>query len=987
MKTKNLKYSLVTLMSLIMTLASCSQLQIHNVKGALKDSNVQTNQKETSADGIKSTADEKEPSDLNIYLAYDGAKTDRDYVWGWSEDPSLPGSLFPVADVSPVTFEKTGDIKFIPVYLKFGQKYASWTNWSDKVTTDPTSSFELSADSIFTGLLFRDASGDKKDARGDLMIDPSKVVVDSNGQRNIYIDDTKGVFYSIDTFPVTNIDTASYQEKVLDDKSVKRTIEVSVKKGRDLTKEINPNNPFFLDLCLRQYKYVDGQKTIMKTIRFDQNDYTLKSDYASFTPLIDGPLDLRFKYELAMRPELGADVAPLADIDLLSYYSSYQFDQTYYTNEKLGAFVVGDTTVFKIWSPSASFVKLNLYQDQAKNELTSYDMKRSEKGVFSIAIQGNLNGWYYTFDINNYGDWTTDVPDPYAYSSNANGKKSMVVDFNTVNTEAYRKETNWAPKVKNYAGVTIMEMHTRDFTSNASWNGTEANRGKFNGLHESGTKLANGTATGFDYVKQLHQNGLTHVQILPAYDFASVDETKLDDPDYKAKPYGGIYNWGYDPQQYNAPEGSYSSNPNNGLARVNEFRDFVDAYNKEGVGVVMDVVYNHMPSQTGASFESVFPGYYFRSIHNSGAGADVASQRGMVRKFIVDSVIGWAKNYHISGFRFDLMGLLDMDTMVAVRKALDQIDPNILLYGEGWSMYGGDSNYGKRHYDMATQGNINTAGENWFGAFNDDYRDSVSGGNTSPDQTGYIQQALGYAGADVGINDLQRGKIYYGLSGTYYTGNTGRFTYSPSSSDGIGASIAYFECHDNMTLYDRFAISRKDANVNVNKEVIMANDNLMGALSSAFFQIGQDFGKSKRITDKKYLVEGKYYEDPLAKGSAWYSHDSYNLSDAINSVNWNLLDTNKDISDAFREALRRRSTIASQLGDTYSCNDFYDKGKFTTDLALSGQPNGNKYVLSYKLTLADGKNLYFGQNFSNADVTLDGVDISIPSGKAVSVIK
>lgn len=939
------------------------------------------------ADGAaKSTASETEAGDFNIYLSYDGERTDRDYVWAWNrEDSTIPGALFPISSSEYVTFSNiSDDIQFLALHLNFDTVYECWTTWTDDVTSTPTSTFSITEDVYWTGLLFRDSSGDKKDAKGDLIIDKSKVQKDSNGNISIWVDDAKGVYYSEADFPVTPVDTCTYKE-LNNGETTTYTAQVKAKSKYNLTQFFNER---YTDYVLRKYRYEGGVKKYARSVFIDKTSSTLESDKATLVLKTSEPLDLTYKYSLSAQFEKGGPFSDLADLDFGKYYSSRNFELKYYTKEKLGAYTKNGVTVFKVWSPTANAMTLNLYKDADTKKVTKYEMKKSEKGVFAVALVGNLHSYYYTFDVNNYGDVEKDVPDPYAYSSNTNGKRSMVVDFDKVHegSTQYSTETQnkWAPDSSNYAGVTIMEMHTRDFSSSSSWNGSEANRGKFTGLYESGTKLNDGTKTGFDYVKDLKQSGLTHVQIMPAYDFASVDETKLNDAAYKAKASGGIYNWGYDPQQYNAPEGSYSTNPNDGNSRVNEFATFVEEYNKAGVGVIMDVVYNHMPSSTGTPFELMFPGYYFRGKSSSGAGTDLATQRGMVRRFIVDSVVSWATNYHISGFRFDLMGLFDMATMKEVRKALNEVDPNILVYGEAWSMFGGDPYYGTRHEDMATQGNLNSAGEDWVGAFNDDYRDALPGKNNDTSQRGYVQMALGYAD---GAWDAQKlDKIYYGLSGTYWTGDTGRPTYNNSAlaKSSIGASVAYVECHDNLTLYDHYMLSRTASMTesDIHKEVIMTNDNLLSSLSTAFFQIGQDFGKSKKVTDAKLMVSGTYYEDPFTEGVV-YSHNSYNSSDAVNQIDWNLLKTNNDISTSFRTALKRRSTIAGQLGDSYNCIDFYQKGNFTAKLI------DNQGVITYSYVVNDGtgkKTYYFGQNFTGTDVYYSQVGKNIPAYGTVAEI-
>lgn len=959
---KNKYISLLALLGSSLLLTSCISYQT-SLKNQPKPA---VNKVAQTASSFKSTADEVEPTDVNIYVYSTKPASERNWIWAWSDQESLPGSLFPVSFAPQVTFEQLGEeFKFTPVYLKFNTAYSAQNNWSGSAET----SFTVTQDNFFTGLIIRNEDGSSKST--DNAIDLSKALVDDKGQRNIYIYEGKSVVYSLADFPTSPIESATYNE-IRDPatQEVIPSIQMTAKPGKNMS-DVLTQEILARGLVIRGYvTNADGSTTGKDRNVVDVSKIKIEGSTATLFFRINRSLNPQYKYQIQYTPVAGGDYDVLADVSLLSYYSSNAFDEKYHTNKKLGSYVANDnTTVFRLWTPSASSVTLNLYQDQGSKNRTPYLMTRDENGVYEIALQGNLHGYYYTFDIDNYGIVDKDVPDPYANSSNANGLKSMVVDFNKINSPEFIAQKTWAPKIDgNYAGVTIMEMHTRDFTSDASWNGNSTNKGKFAGLTEEGTSLADGTKMGFDYVKDLKAKGLTHVQIMPAYDFASVDETKLDDPTYQQKAIGGIFNWGYDPQQYNAPEGSYSSNPQDGWTRVQEFHDFVDTYNKAGLGVVMDVVYNHMPQQAGTAFERVFPGYYFRSKHSSGAGVDIASQRGMVRQFIVDSILGWAKNYHVSGFRFDLMGLLDRDTMQYIRQEVDKVDPNILIYGEGWDMFQGDPDYGTRHSALATKGNVDKMGEDWVGLFGDEYRDAVAGKNNDPSATGYVQNVLN--GGSIDKQTLDR--MYFGLTGTYYQGDSNATTYSSSSSDGIGASLAYIEVHDNMTLWDHFSVSRTSADIDVAKEVSMANDSFLSALSPAFFQLGQDFGRSKAFKDGKFKVNNGYYTDPIDP-TVFYSHNSYNLSDEINGIDWTLLNKNSSVKQSFDAALQRRSTLAPRLGKSYSVTDFYEptKGNFQANLLNDPQ------VISFSLRLADGKTYYYGQNFSGVEKTFPGINQKI----------
>ncbi len=917
-----------------------------------------------------STADETEPGNFNVYFRSNIDRQYRNYVWAWNTEADI-SALFPMSSAEAVTFPELNDdsLTFLPLYLNYGKEYSGLSAWSSG--TDIT--FQIDAKNFFTGFVFRDETGSNNYKTKDFVLEPEKFQPEEDGTINIYIDEDKGVYYNLAEFPTSPIDSVKYGEEEVDGTLVPY-IEITPKSGKDLLQDIGDVST----LTLGRYNYIDGVKTTRATLRFDADKSILESDYGKLYLRDPSPLSLTYHYELMQSLGEGR-TSSAGDVSFLRYYSSEEFDAQYATDKKLGAFVNGDATVFRLWSPTATSVTLNLYPESQGEDVAEYRMVKDENSVFEIALQGNLSGYYYTFDILAFGSTSTDVADPYAFSSNANGRRSMVVDFASLEgADEFAAETDFTPEYENASGVTIMEMHTRDFSMSDSWNGSQENRGKFHGLIEEGTTVSQDGVTrktGFDYVKELKDLGLSHVQIMPSYDFGSVDEDRIDDPEYNSLPYNGAYNWGYDPQQYNAPEGSYSSDPNDGYARVQEFRDFVSTYNENGIGVVMDVVYNHMPAQSGSTFEDVFPGYYFRTENYSGAGADIASQRTMVRKFIVDSVVSWVENYHVSGFRFDLMGLLDLDTMIAVREALDAIDPDILVYGEGWSMFGGDEDYGERHTDMAVQGNIAKMGESFVGAFNDDFRDAISGGNTNPDAYGFVQDALD----GDNFNSQAKTRLYYGLSGTYYVGDSGRFTYSWDSSDGLMSSIAYAECHDNMTLYDKFSISTANLD-KVDDEVIMANDTVLGVLSPSFFQLGQDFGRSKKITDEKYLVSGSYYEDTKhGLENVWYSHNSYNLSDDINAIDWTNLITKSNIKERFDEALSRRHENSLLMGDTYSCSDFNNANRGGYRQNLYEENN----VLSYSLQ-CEGGVYYFVQNYTDSDYTIPGTSVVVPKGEVVT---
>ena len=358
--------------------------------------------------------------------------------------------------------------------------------------------------------------------------------------------------------------------------------------------------------------------------------------------------------------------------------STYFDEELAYDGDDLGVVYTKEKTTFRIWAPTAVEVSLNLYeQGDGDNLMETIPMTADVKGTWVCEKTGDLNGVYYTYSVK-IGNKVNEVVDLYARSAVVNGNRGEILDLEATNPDGFDADVR--PAFSNATDAVIYELHIRDLSSDAS-SGIQ-NTGKFLGLTERGTKNSEGLATGLDHILDL---GVTHVQILPSYDYATVDETKLDTAQF---------NWGYDPKNYNVPEGSYSTDPYHGEVRVNEMKQMIQTLHENGIRVNMDVVYNHTYNLADSWFQKTVPDYYYRKngdnySNGSGCGNETASERAMMRKYIVDSVVYWATEYHVDGFRFDLMGVHDLDTMKAVREALDQVDPSIMVYGEGWT--GGES--------------------------------------------------------------------------------------------------------------------------------------------------------------------------------------------------------------------------------------------------------------------------------------------------------
>lgn len=519
-----------------------------------------------------------------------------------------------------------------------------------------------------------------------------------------------------------------------------------------------------------------------------------------------------------------------------------KFDYEVYTGNDLGAVYSPKMTRFKVWAPEAESVKLNLYkQGEGDNLIEQHVMKKSANGTYVFEKQGDCNGIYYTYTVVNHGE-EQEAVDPYTKAAGVNGQRGMVINLEKTNPQGFELDGYRNPE--HITDAIIYEGSVRDFTMDES-SGVFHN-GKFLGLTEANTTNHFGEATALDYISGL---GVTHVQILPAFDFETVDEKNQ-----KAQ-----YNWGYDPDNYNVPEGSYAVSPYDGAVRIQEMKQMVLALHSRGIGVIMDVVFNHTYRRDDSNLQKIVPGYYYRSdetgyTDGSGCGNEVASDRPMVQKLIVDSLIYWAKEYHIDGFRFDLMGVLDIDTMNVIAERLKEIRPDIYLYGEGWN--GGPSSLAeeKRAFKASAK---KMSG---IGMFNDDIRDTIKGSVFYDDHLGFVN----------GGTHLENA-LRYGITGAVAHPQVDYDAYgSKPWAKEPGQSINYVSCHDNYTLWDKLSVSCPEAS----EEKKKAMNRLCAAIvftsqGVPFIQAGEEFLRSKPLPEKKGFAE-----------------NSYNMPDEVNSIKW-----------------------------------------------------------------------------------------------------
>lgn len=496
-----------------------------------------------------------------------------------------------------------------------------------------------------------------------------------------------------------------------------------------------------------------------------------------------------------------ATIIPRKVLDLPAYY---------YEGQDLGNTWTPASTAFRVWAPTASQVNLLLY-DSATGSLTQkIAMQLSEKGTWALKVKQNLENWYYTYEVTNRGQ-TKEAVDPYAQAIAPNGTRGMIVDLAQTNPAGWSADQHQTPK--NIEDEIIYEMHLRDFSIDP--NSGMKNKGEYLALTEHGTKGPNHVKTGLDHLKQL---GITHVQLMPVFGFNSVDETKHDQ-----------YNWGYDPRNYNVPEGEYATTAD-GAARIKEFKQMVETLHKSHIGVNMDVVYNHTFATQISDFDKILPQYYYRTddagnyTNGSGVGNEVAAERPMVQKFILDSLKMWVNDYHIDGFRFDLMALIGKDTMAKAAKELHAIDPGIALYGEPWT--GGTSALPSDQ--LLTKGQQKELG---VAVFNDNLRNGLDGNV-------FDASAQGFATGATRLTDV----IKKGVEGSIND-----FTSSP------GETINYVTSHDNYTLWDKIAKSNPtDPEADRIKMDELAQAVVMTSQGISFMQGGEELLRTKSGNDNSY---------------------------------------------------------------------------------------------------------------------------------------
>lgn len=520
----------------------------------------------------------------------------------------------------------------------------------------------------------------------------------------------------------------------------------------------------------------------------------------------------------------------------------------YYAGNDLGLRLVKGSFQFRVWAPAASQAILLFYKQEKGGEGIQYPMQKAVQGTWTLTLPASAKGGYYTYRVNNISQgtsrWSQEVTDPYSIAVGTNGARSAIIDLRESNPKGWKKSI-----AANHSSspAIIYELQIRDASKHIS-SGIKQ-KGKYLGLTERNTQNDGGQSTGLEHIKEL---GVTHVHLLPCFDFKSSDESKPDPP----------YNWGYDPQHYNVPEGTFATDTKDPIVRIREFKQMIQAFHQAGLKVVLDVVYNHTAQSESSHFEQLAPGYYYRmnrdgSFSNASfCGNETASENPMMRKFMLQSVQYWLQEYQVDGFRFDLMGIHDTETMNQISKTLQRIRPDILLYGEGWT-----AGYSPLPDSLrALKQNVSTL--KGIAVFSDEFRDGIKGSVFIPEQKGFVS----------GNNSpVSKAAIEFGLQGGWT---------NPRQM------IAYADCHDNHTLWDKLSLANPDRTkadrMDMHK---LAMTLVLTSQGIPFLHAGSEFLRSKGGVE-----------------------NSFESPDSVNAIDWNLLIRHSEVNEYVKSLIALRKT-------------------------------------------------------------------------------
>ena len=776
----------------------------------------------------------------NVTITFNAATKEIKVLLSEATDPD------PIVPSEPVEYDITINVH----YYRPDGDYSNWEvhMWNGVESLNSTRKFADETVS-YDGKEWKVATyyADASDTWVGFIIKTPSWTKDPDGDRHIDISDVTGG--TVNVYAVSG----SALEDFVTDKSqatLGAKVTAAIYDHKTSTIEVSVSYPLDEEATVDTFTLEgpEGQMTISAIEKIDDKNYRLT---------YEGIIDEMNVYTLYFN-----DVPCVVTIP--NIYSTSDFEAEFtYAGDDLGATWSANATTFRLWAPTAAKVIVNLYDaGNDGSKIAEHEMTKDVNGTWVVTVEGDLNGVYYTYSVTRKGE-TVEACDPYARTTGVNGNRAMVIDLDSTDPRGWRKD-NYVTQ-DSYTDAVIWELHVRDFSIDESSGVSEANRGKYLAFTEKGTTIP-GTdeATCLDYMVNL---GVNYVHLLPVYDINSVDETT------------GGYNWGYDPKNYNVPEGSYSTDPYNGAVRVNEFKQMVQALHNNGIGVIMDVVYNHVADAGQFCFNQIVPGYFSR-IHddgsyqsNSGCGNDTASERAMVRKYIVDSVLYWAEEYHIDGFRWDLVGLIDYETINAVMEAVHAVNPDIIFYGEGWEMCSwttkdegewADDPYSKKMTIQPNDHLVNTeAGV--FAFFNDTIRNVIHGGVFTATDKGFVSGNM---------SDWTKETVTLGYMGNSNWGSNGASVDTPLQT------INYASCHDNYTLYDNLTIDAMDASgvSEVTQEIeIRAAE--MNKLAAAYYITAQGV---PFIHAGEEMLRSK----PDAAQDNGFNHNSYASGDEINAIKW-----------------------------------------------------------------------------------------------------
>lgn len=765
------------------------------------------------------------------------------------------------------------DIGFVIHYHRRDSKYTAWNLWiwengGDGADYSFTGVDNYGAVARYTfedfsptalnngiGFIVKEAKtwseGAKKDVDEDRFIDFSTLDRDEYGYYNIYLESQeKGIYVD--------------QNKTLLD--VIQYFDIAYNKINGYTIWFQTNNEF------EEYVIYQNDNILLSNELDEDNDriITKTSKKISYKLGLELP-EITDEYILEVKFKESQNTLT-KEVNKTVLFKTNEFNEKYNYDGELGAIYTKGQTTFRVWSPLAKSIKLRIYEagtpssvklhgndvvfSNGSDEYQEYELESKEKGVWEFVISGDLEGKYYTYVVTNSKFKNVEIVDPYAKSTGINGLRGMVVDFSKTNPTGW---DNVELNGKKSNELVVYETHIADLTSSDTWNGKKEYSKKYKGFYETGTTYE-GVKTGFDHIKEL---GVNAVQIIPIFDQANDERQDSIREDGTQRE----FNWGYNPLNYNALDGIYSLDPFDGYTKIREFKELVKAYSNAGINIIMDVVYNHVSGLDRSSFDVLMPNYYFRYVsgkpsNGSGCGNETASEMPMFRKFIIDSTMFWAKEYKLGGFRFDLMGLHDIETMNLLTKNLhENIDSTIAVYGEPWA--GGTSALAAPHVGAMQ---VNMSQYEGFGCFNDKLRDGlIKGGLSAETERGWITNNETMSSSD--IDD-----IVSGIQGRVLKTSK---NYEPEKC------INYVTCHDNYTLYDRIKASGIEDDDTIKKMAMLANSIVLTSQGTSFMLAGEEFLRTKGGNE-----------------------NSYNASYEVNELNYSLKVQHLDMFENYKKLIK-----------------------------------------------------------------------------------